>query len=195
MPRRITSLGVPPWRSHARLRTSRSSTVRRKLRHCGPPGEGACLRCFNQPEDPLPDGMLASELGALDDRELEALAADHGARVAVLRKWRDDPGCATIDSRVLHELHDRFGGAGPEFAGGVRVRNGRCDARGGSCAGGHRPGPDPRERWKSCRAPAASRVRGSERETRPYLRDPSCPRCDSDAPGLTIWRQRVACRP
>lgn len=89
----------PPRILSASIRDLRAETLR-----AGPPGHGACLRCYNPPE-PLPgDDDLRAHVRAGGEQAVRALAGHAGVSETYVRRWLDQPGCDEVGSLLLATL-------------------------------------------------------------------------------------------
>ena len=88
----------------SQILSASTSDLRAETLQAGPPGKGACLRCYNQPK-PLPaDDDLRSQVRAGGDQAVHALAEQASADEAQVRHWLDQPGCDEVSDRLLATL-------------------------------------------------------------------------------------------
>ncbi|MGH3405392.1 MAG: ThiF family adenylyltransferase [Streptosporangiaceae bacterium] len=103
----------PPRILSASTRDLRAETLR-----AGPPGQGACLRCYNPPE-PLPaDDDLRAQVRAGGVPAIRALAEQADVSEAAIRRWLDQPGCDEVSDRLLATLRSDAPEPPPRFAAG-----------------------------------------------------------------------------
>lgn len=180
-----------------RLLVGSTRDFRAEVRECGPPGEGACLRCFNEPEPEISDDDLRGI--ALDpvkgDQILLALSKETGVEIEDLRLVLTRGECSEVSERALRQLREEFGADVPPFSVGftsvasglllaietIRLLLGRGTPQGFSDSS--RPGNSIFMQF--LRPSAVSNGR------RAVGRDPSCPAC-APGPRLEIWRERYA---
>ena len=91
-----------------------TSDLRAEVLRCGPPGVGACLRCFNEPEKIPPDEDMRTKFKAADESELAALADSAGVSLSEAKDWLATGRCGHAGERLLPLL--RRDGGEPEFA-------------------------------------------------------------------------------
>jgi len=162
--------------------------LRSEILRCGPPGVGACLSCFNRPEQQPSDEQLKDHIR--DNADMEAMALDVGATAADLRSWVETGRCGHLSQESLSRLRGLVvEGADSDWAVGfVSVFTGTILAA---------------EVLKEALAAAeplnsitqrstfqfASLSTRPELHVRRYLRQQDCPRC---SPGVALdkWRGR-----
>lgn len=171
----------------ARILSGSTKDLRAEILRCGPPGVGACLRCFNPPERIASDEEIRSTIDALPMEELEHMADEVGISASDAKVWAREGKCGMAGERLLPYLR-RDQGETRQFAVGfVSVMAGTMLAAEtikdvvGACV----PLTDVIQRasfqfWE----PTASSNQAS-----PYLRDPSCPMCNVQTKNL-IWTSR-----
>ncbi len=179
----------------ARLLVGSTRDFRAEVRECGPPGEGACLRCFNAPEPEISDDDLRRI--ALDpvkgDQILSELSKESGVEIGELRSVLARGECSEVSERALGQLREQFDAEVPPFSVGftsvasglllaietIRLLIGRENPHDFSDS------LRPRNSifMQFLRPSAASNGR------RTLGRDSSCPAC-APGPRLEIWRER-----
>ncbi len=101
-----------------RILSASTRDLRAEALRAGPPGKGACLRCYNPPE-PLPaDDDLRAQIRAGGAQALRALAQRVGVSEAAVRRWLDQPGCDEVGDRLLAALRSDAPEPPPRFAAG-----------------------------------------------------------------------------
>ncbi len=78
--------------------------LRAEVLRAGPPGIGACLRCYNPPEAFLGDDELRAQAREGGPRAVQALAADAGVTEADVQHWIDRGECGEVGARLLATL-------------------------------------------------------------------------------------------
>lgn len=164
-----------------------TSDLRAELLRCGPPGRGACLRCFNPPENAPTDDEIRARLVA-SVNELERAADTIGISRNAAREWADAGKCGEAGDRLL--AHVRKSVTEPErFAVGfVSVAAGTVLAA---------------QLLKEC---SSTNAVLDERANRAvfqfwnpisavngpsfYSRQACCPKCAPDTIDAKIWRTR-----
>jgi len=160
--------------------------LRAEVLRCGPPGEGACLRCFNPPPMKPSDEELRVSLSQMPAK-LAAMVGELVVSSDEAREWVESGKCSETGSRML-EMLQRNHREPLQFAVPfVSVMAGTLLAAETikQLAGGH-----------GCLDGQTNRVsiqffdplaRGNART---FLgRDHRCPKC-ADGPALQIWKTR-----
>lgn len=171
-------------------RTLAGSTLdlRSEVLRCGPSGTGACLRCYNPPEQVATDDTLRGALAKSDAERLSAVAAAAGVELDDAREWINTGKCGTASSRLLPYL--RAGAVQPaRFALGFT-----------SVMAGTLLAAETVKQHLGVSAPLDDRFARAVfqfwRPTSPsngattYARDPRCPMCDPTTAGGRAWRER-----
>ncbi len=176
----------------ARILSGSTSDLRAEVLRCGPPGVGACLRCFNQPEKIPPDQELRSRLKTAGEAELATLAESAGISLAEAKDWLATGSCGLAGARLLPLLR-RVEGE-PEFAVGfVSVLAGVMLAAAllKDCLPHNEPLSEARQRATfQFFSPLARSNRAAS-----FLRDPACPMCAPDSIACAAWARRFAAIP
>ncbi len=171
----------------ARIFSGSTSDLRAEVLRCGPPGIGACLRCFNEPERIEPDEELRSRLRAARDDELEALVQSAGLAMADAREWIASGRCGVAGERLLPLLRQNEGE--PAFAVGfVSVMAGVMLAA--ELLKDHLVHSGPlSQSLQRATFQFFSPLARSNRAIA-FLRDPRCSMCAPDSIATRIWGQR-----
>jgi molybdopterin/thiamine biosynthesis adenylyltransferase len=161
--------------------------LRAEVLRCGPPGIGACLRCYNPPEIAKSDQQIASEIQGMSDDELAAYAKATGVTVLEVRQWAASQQCGMAGEAVLKHFRDSEPQPHGFAVGFVSVMAGTLLAAELlmgelDTAGAMRTGNRSVFQFWS---PLAASNRSSE-----YVRDPACPMCRPDSPAVRIWSDR-----
>jgi hypothetical protein len=80
--------------------------LRAEILRCGPPGDGACLGCFNPPERAATDDELRKRLAALDQDQRAKLAHETDQSVDELDEWVTTGRCGQGTPLLLAQLRD-----------------------------------------------------------------------------------------
>jgi hypothetical protein len=165
-----------------------TSDLRAEVLRCGPPGDGACLRCFNPPETLPSDEDIRVRLRAASDEELAALAAEVDVSLEDAKRWRAEGRCGQAGERLLHHIRQTDEGPRRFAVGFVSVMAGTLLAAETfkDVLGADTPLSDqlPRATLQFWRPTA--KTNGASR----YGRDPKCPMCKPGKLGADIWRRR-----
>lgn len=92
--------------------------LRAEVLRAGPPGEGACLRCFNPPEAFHGDDDLRATARAGGPDAERALAADANVTVADVQRWLARGECGDVGDRLLETLRRQLPEPPARFAVG-----------------------------------------------------------------------------
>jgi hypothetical protein len=167
-----------------------SRDLRAEVLRVGPPGSGACLRCYNPPEPLVADDDLRARARDGGELAVSALAAQAGVNEAAARRWLDRPACGQVGDRLLAALQRDTAEPAPRFAVGftsvmagtllaaetVKLLVGRaiCDA----------PPNANNVTFQFLRPTAAANAAA------PLARDPRCPACAPATAATRIWQRR-----
>jgi hypothetical protein len=179
-------------RHPARILSGSTLDLRGEVLRCGPPGEGACLRCYNPPESVASDEQLLEQLRMASETELRQVAEGAGITLDAGKEWIRSGDCGMAGARLLPYLRqsDQTGGSQPQrFAVSfVSVMTGTLLAAETvkDVLGADVPLTDTSSRlvfqfW----TPTARTNRAA-----PYPRDPACPMCIPGTPAVTISKRR-----
>ncbi len=165
-----------------------TSDLRAEVLRCGPPGEGACLRCFNPPETLPSDEDIRARLREASDEELAALAAEVDVGLEDAKRWRAEGRCGQAGEKLLHHIRQTDQGPRRFAVGFVSVMAGTLlvaetfkDVLGAATPLSDRLPRATLQFWHP-----TARMNGASR----YGRDPKCPMCRPSKLGTDIWRRR-----
>jgi hypothetical protein len=171
----------------SRLFSGSTYDLRAEVLRCGPPGIGACLKCFNTIERRQSDSEVHAELAKRSDSEIASLAAVAGVTLAAAKEWLSKPRCGMPGERLLSVMTRAEGE--PSFAVPfVSAMAGTMLAaefikdyldHGG-------PLSDLRQRAVFQFFRPLARTNGAS----VYQRDPQCRMCDPASTACTIWKSR-----
>lgn len=171
-----------------------TSDLRAEVLRCGPPGEGACLRCFNPLETLPSDDDIRSRLREASDEELASMAAEVDVSLEDAKRWRAEGRCGQAGERLLRHMRQADESGGPFAVGFVSVMAGTLlaaetfkDVLGADTTLSDRLPRATLQFWH----PTSMTNRASR-----YGRDPECPMCQPGKIGTNVWRRRfVELRP
>ena len=171
----------------ARLFSASTHDLRTEILRCGPPGTGACLRCYNEPEKITPDEEVRAKLRAASDEKVQSWADSCGVSLHEAREWASTGQCGLAGEQLLKVMRVEEGE--PAFAVAfVSVLAGVLAAaeliKDDIESTGPLSAALPRMVFQFF-SPLA-------RSNRPnaYARDPNCPTCDPTHPAAGKWLQR-----
>lgn len=174
----------------ARLLGASTKDLRAELLRCGPPGIGQCLRCYNPPETDIPSDVRREQLRDLSETELAAFAAQIDQPLALVRQWARDGGCSEVAEAALGFMQDQDEPPAMFAVGFVSVLAGVLLA--GEVVKEHlgRPAPldDEHQSVKFQFWNPGATLNGCPRRVG---RDPNCPACRPNTPGVQVWLQRA----
>jgi hypothetical protein len=165
--------------------------LRAEVLRAGPPGVGACLRCYNPPETFLGDDELRARARDGGPEAVQALAAEAGVSEADVQRWLDRGECGEVGARLLDTLRRQEPEPPARFAAGfTSVMAGVMLAT---------------ETVKVLlKQPMAPESAGANNATFQFLhpsaavnaagrlgRDPRCPACAPTNPATQIWQRRL----
>ena len=167
-----------------------TSDLRAEVLRCGPPGEGACLRCFNPPETLPSDEEVRARLREASDDELAALAAEAAVSLEDAKRWRAEGRCGQAGERLLRHVRQTDEGPRRFAVGFVSVMAGTLLAAETfkDVLGANTPLSDRLPRAALQFWHPTARMNGASR----YGRDPTCPMCQPGKPGTKVWGRRFA---
>jgi hypothetical protein len=173
-----------------RILSASTRDLRAEGLRAGPPGHGACLRCYNPPEPVLGDDDLRAEVRAGGEQAVRALAGRADVSETYARRWLEQPGCDEVGDRLLATLRRDAPEAPPRFAAGfTSVMAGTMLAAEtiklllDQPVSPHMPGSN-NVTFQFLRPAAASN------EARILARDPCCPACPPAGAATRRWQQR-----
>ena len=171
-----------------RILAASTFDMRAEVSRCGPPGKGACLRCYNPPETLDSDDEIRARLRETSEAELAALGAEANVSVEEARAWSLEGRCGQAGERLLSHIRQNDEGPRQFAVGFVSVMAGTLLAAESmkDVLGADAPLSDKRPRaalqfWH----PTANTNRAG-----PYARDPQCPMCEPHKPATKIWGRR-----
>lgn len=174
----------------SRILSASTRDLRAETLRAGPPGQGACLRCYNPPE-PLPgDDDLRAHVRAGGKQAVRALAEQVGVSETYVRRWLDQPGCDEVGDRILAALRSdvpeppaRFAAGFTSVMAGTMLAAETVKLLLGQQVSPHMPGAN-NVTFQFLKPAAASN------EARILARDPYCPACSPASTAAQRWRQR-----
>jgi ThiF family len=184
---RNTARAAIQFKYPAKLFSASTSDLRAEVLRCGPPGVGACLRCFNEPERLVPDDDLRAKLKLANDAELVDLCRTTNITVADAKEWISTGRCGLAGEQLLsllrrnedeHEFAVAFVSV---MAGTLLAAELIKDASGGAEALS--------ENLQRATFQFFSPLAKTNRATR-FHRDSKCPMCDPNSLATRLWQQR-----
>lgn len=173
----------------ARLLSGSTHDLRCEVLRCGPPATGACLACFNPPEQLVSTDEKRRQLQQANDSDLLDLSSAAGVSVDEIKEYAATGRCGIAGEQVL--AHMRPADQPREFAVGfVSVMAGTllaAEAVKGNCDQSRdMPLSDSRNRavfqfW----TPSAPTNQAGF-----IAREDSCAKCAPDTPAAKIWETR-----
>ncbi len=162
--------------------------LRAEVMRCGPPGVGPCLRCYNPPEVLPSDDEIRERLRRKDDTEIAALASQAGIPRADAAEWIRSGGCGESGERLLHFIRRTEDEPEDWAVGFVSVLAGTMLAA--ETIKEHLGVEVPlngvlQRAVYQFENPAAATNRAG-----PFLRDPTCPKCDPSTDATSVWKRR-----
>ncbi|MGW1271848.1 ThiF family adenylyltransferase [Streptomyces sp. NPDC002491] len=175
-------------------RTLSASTLdlRAEALRVGPPGIGACLRCYNPPEAITGDDELRARTRAGGEPALRALAAEAEVPEAEIRRWLERGECGEVGARLLQSLRRQADPVQTRFAVGF------TSAAAGTLLAAETVktlmGQPMREAVPQHNNVTLQFLKPTAHvnATSPLARDPQCPVCAPTHPAIGTWRQRAA---
>lgn len=165
--------------------------LRAEVLRVGPPGIGACLRCYNTPEPVIADDALRKHALSAGASTIEALASELGLDGEAVEQWLDRGGCSEVGDRLLAALRRDNPSIAPRFAVGFTS----------AFAGALLAAETVKHKMKIPMVKSDSsfnnttfqflKPQSSVNESRMLRADPSCPACSSPNAATTIWRNRI----
>jgi molybdopterin/thiamine biosynthesis adenylyltransferase len=161
--------------------------LRAEILRCGPPGEGACLACFNPPEPGATDEDLRKHVGDLSTEERQKLADETDQTVTEVDAWVTTGRCGRGTPRLLERLRQA-----DELPANFAV--GFVSVMSGTLLTAELLKADTEAPALSADAQHASFQffnQASERNGANFLgRDPNCSRCRPGEIATEVWRSR-----
>jgi molybdopterin/thiamine biosynthesis adenylyltransferase len=175
-----------------RMLSASTLDLRAEALRVGPPGIGACLRCYNPPETVTGDDELRARTREGGAPAVQALAAEAGVLQAEVQRWLERSECGEVGARLLQSLRLQAEPVQARFAVGF------TSAAAGTLLAVETiktlMGQPMREAipqhnnvtFQFLKPTAAINATG------PLARDPQCPACPPTHPAIGAWRNRAA---
>lgn len=164
-----------------------TSELRAELLRCGPPGIGACLRCFNPPEKAATDDELRAELAA-DSRCLRDVVGTLGLNQSDVQEWVETGKCGETGDRLLAFLRrstsepEQFAVGFVSVAAGVMLTAQLTkEIEGGAVVLGELENRAVLQFWN----PLAQTNKPGQ-----YPRQSGCPKCRTEGIAVAKWSER-----
>jgi hypothetical protein len=171
----------------ARIFSGSTMDLRAEVLRCGPPGIGACLRCYNEPEKIAPDEELRATLRGAPVERLAALAETAGVTLEEAREWVATGRCGLAGERLLPHL--RVDPAGGDFAVSfVSVMAGTLLAA--EMVKDYLPDAVPLDETAQRAVFQFFSPLARSNRAAAFLRDPRCPMCAPASAATAIWERR-----
>ncbi len=178
------------FRYPARIISASTLDLRAEVLNCGPPGKGACLRCYNPPEYLASDEELVALLKKVTEEQFAQFCKDANVSVQNGKAWVATPKCGQEGERLLSVLRERDAAPGVFAVGFTSVFAGTLLA----------------SEFIKDYVGASVALNGTQNRAVVQFFDilspangPSfiaceqdCPACNPHRPGLPIWRRRFA---
>jgi len=182
-----TSRNAIQNRYPARILSASTLDLRAEVLRCGPPGKGACLRCYNPPETVPADDELRERLRLAGDDAIAEAAKSAGISVDDANEWLRAGKCGLAGERLLPLLRSSDNPAA--FAVGfVSVKAGTMLAAEffkDHCASAGPLSESAQRATFQFHVPVAATNRASA-----FARDPQCPMCDPKTTACSFWARR-----
>ncbi|WP_328686655.1 ThiF family adenylyltransferase [Streptomyces sp. NBC_00343] len=175
-----------------RMLSASTLDLRAETLRVGPPGTGACLRCYNPPEALTGDDELRARTRAGGTAAVGALAAEAGVPETEVRRWLERGECGEVGTRLLESLRRQAEPVQARFAVGF------TSAMAGTLLGAETVKTlmqqPMRETEPSHNNVTFQFLRPTAHVNAASLlaRDPQCPACAPAHPALDAWRRRAA---
>lgn len=172
----------------AQILSASTHDLRAEVLRCGPPGVGACLRCYNPPEIAKSDKQIALEIQNMSDGDLAEYAKVAGVTVMEARQWAESQKCGMAGEGVLRHFRETEPRPYGFAVGFVSVMAGTLLAAElvmgelGVGANSRKGNRSVFQFW----SPSAATNRSSD-----YVRDPACPMCRPDSTAVRMWNDRL----
>jgi len=170
-----------------RILSGSTLDLRAEILRCGPPGVGACLRCYNPEVRRTPDDEIRGALRESSEERLRDIAAAAEIDVATVKDWVQTGRCGTAGQTLLSMLRESHS----QHMFSVSFVSVFCATMLAGeilkeCLGASWPLSDTLQRAVfQFRTPLARSNRANA-----YGRDPNCPMCGPDKPACEIWGKR-----
>jgi hypothetical protein len=175
-----------------RILSASTRDLRAEVLRAGPPGAGACLRCYNPPEPFVGDDALRAQARADGPGAVRNLAVEASVAEADVQRWLDRGDCDEVGTRLLTTLRRnepeppaRFAVGFTSVMAGVLLATETIKTL---LDHPMTPGSsDPNNATIQFLNPTAP-VNNATR----LAPDPRCPACTPTNPATTIWQRRIA---
>lgn len=174
-----------------RILSASTSDVRAEVLRIGPPGIGACLRCYNPPEALIADDDLRRRALAAGPAALDALAAEVGVDRTDIERELNRSRCSEVGDRLLTVLRRDHPLAEPRFAVGFAS----------ALAGTLLAAETVKTQMKAPMQPSDRRCnnvtfqflkpQSTVNEARRLHAEPGCPACSPTNAATALWRDRA----
>lgn len=175
-----------------RMLSGSTLDLRAEALRVGPPGTGACLRCYNPPEALTGDDELRTRVRAGGSSVVRALAAEAGIPQTEVHRWLERGDCGEVGTRLLRSLRRQAEPAQPRFAVGF------TSAAAGTLLAAETVKTLLKQPLRQT-APHHNNVTfqflnptAHVNATSTLARDPQCPACAPTHPALGTWQRRAA---
>jgi molybdopterin/thiamine biosynthesis adenylyltransferase len=95
------------FRYPPRIISASTLDLRAEVLNCGPPGKGACLRCYNPPESRPSDDELINQLRTATEGQFAQLCKDANVSIEAGRSWAATRKCGQAGERLLPILREK----------------------------------------------------------------------------------------
>ncbi|WP_306191411.1 ThiF family adenylyltransferase [Streptomyces sp. MK5] len=174
-----------------RMLSASTLDLRAEALRVGPPGIGACLRCYNPPETVTGDDELRARTRAGGDPAVRTLAAEADVSQAEVQRWLEKGECGEVGARLLQSLRRQSEPVPARFAVGF------TSAAAGTLLATETIKTLMGQPMRQA-APHHNNVTfqflkptADINATGPLARDPQCPACSPTHPALDTWRRRT----
>jgi hypothetical protein len=174
-----------------RILSGSTRDLRAEVLRAGPPGSGACLRCYNPPETFVGDDTLRAHARAGGQDTVRALAAQADVPEADVQRWLDRGGCDEVGTRLLTTLRRDDPEPPARFAVGFTS----------AMAGVLLTAETIKTLLSHPMNPESSEINdvtiqllkptATVNSAAPLAPDPTCPACTSANAATAIWQQRI----
>lgn len=174
-----------------RIISASTRDLRAEVLRVGPPGIGACLRCYNTPEPITADETLRQHALSNGAAAIEALASELDVNREAVVQWLNRGDCSEVGDRLLAALRRDQPDAAPRFAVGFTS----------AFAGTLLAAETVKLHMKMPMAQNDSsfnnatfqflKPRSPVNEPRALGADPSCPACSPTNVATSVWRNRI----
>jgi hypothetical protein len=174
-----------------RILSASTSDVRAEVLRIGPPGIGACLRCYNPPEALIADDDLRQRALAAGSAALDALAAEVGVERTDVERELNRSRCSEVGDRLLTVLRRDHPLAEPRFAVGF------TSALAGTLLAAEtvkvlmNAPMMPRDPQCNNVTFQFLKPQSTVNEARRLHAEPGCPACSSTNAATAVWQDRV----